>query len=226
MVLNIRELEVWYNKIQVIFGVNIKVDRGEFVALLGNKGAGKTAIFRAIFGQVGKKRGKIQYWDEDITNAKPAELAKRGLSYVPQGKNIFLKLSVHDNIMLGAYAGVDGLKESVALVYETFPELKPKKRKKASALDAKECLMLALARALVIKPKLMLIDEPSAGLAPKQQKDAFERIKAINKKGVAILLAEQNAAASLRIAEKVYILENGRNILSGKPELARKQLEK
>lgn len=217
MVLNIRELKAWHGDVQALFGINLKVDKSELVVLLGNKGAGKTTILKAIFNEVDRKEGKILYWDEDITKTPPGELIKRGLSYVPT-KCVFQSLNVRDNLLLGAYASKEGIKEPLAMVFEIFPELKAKRKKKASALNPKESAMLAIARALMIKPKLVLIDEPSAGLLPKDQRDIFMRIKNINKKGVAILLAEQNAHSGLAIAENAYVIENGRNLTAGKPE--------
>lgn len=215
MVLNINELEAWHNSLQVLFGINLKIDKNELVALIGAKGAGKTTIFKSIFNEVEKKKGRILYWDEDISSLKPSELTKRGLSYVPQSKDIFLNLSVYENLILGAYASKESVKDALALVFEIFPELLGKKKKKSSTLDAKELSMLALARALMIKPKLILIDEPSTGLLPKQQKEIFEKIKIIHKKGIAILLAEQNIKSVLNMAENIYLVENGRNKISG-----------
>lgn len=215
MVLKINDLEVWYDSLQILFGINLEVDKGEFVALVGKKGAGKTTIFKSIFNEVGKKQGHTLYWDEEITDATPTELTRRGLSYVTQKKEAFPNLSVYDNIILGAYASKEPVKESLVLVYDIFPELKAKKRKKASTLDSKEHVLLAIARALMIKPKLILIDEPSAGLIPKQQKEIFARIKRIHKKGIAILLAEQNVKSALNFAEKIYVVENGKNLVSG-----------
>lgn len=217
MVLNIKELKAWHGDVQALFGINLRVDKSELVVILGNKGAGKTTVLKAIFNEVDRKEGKILYWDEDITKTPPAELIKRGLGYVPT-KGIFQTLNVRDNLLLGAYASREGTKEPFAMVFEIFPELKAKRKKRASVLNPKERAMLAIARALMIKPRLVLIDEPSAGLLPKDQRDIFMRIKSINKRGIAILLAEQNTHSSLAIAEKAYILEDGRNLTAGKPE--------
>lgn len=217
MVLNVKELKAWHGDVQALFGISLRVDKSELVVILGNKGAGKTTVLKAIFNEVDRKEGKILYWDEDITKTPPAELIKRGLGYVP-AKGIFQTLNVWDNLLLGAYASREGTKEPLAMVFEVFPELKAKRKKKASMLNPKERAMLAIARALMIKPRLVLIDEPSAGLLPKDQRDIFMRIKNINKRGIAILLAEQNAHSSLAIAEKAYILEDGRNLTTGKPE--------
>jgi branched-chain amino acid transport system ATP-binding protein len=213
--LKINNLQVSYGGIEAIKNISFEVPQGSIVTLIGANGAGKSTTLRAIAGLVTPKSGTITYLDEDITGKDSAEIVKRGITLVPEGRRVFNKLSVIENIRIGGYLRKDDLDEDIKMVTDLFPILKKRSWQMAGTLSGGEQQMLAVARALMSRPKLMMMDEPSLGLAPLIVKDIFNIIKRINEQGVTILLVEQNANMALKIADKGYVLETGYITLSG-----------
>ncbi len=215
--LEVRDLTVRYGGITALRDASLEVGRGEIVALIGANGAGKSTLLAAVMGQVKLAQGSILYAGDDITGHKPHRLARRGLVLVPEGRRVFANLSVHENLLLGGYAHprdaeLDG---DLELVYELFPRLAERRKQTAGTLSGGEQQMLALGRGLMSRPQLMMLDEPSLGLAPLLVMEVFGIIRRIHDQGVTVLLIEQNAAAALQIAQRGYVLETGRVVLSG-----------
>ncbi len=218
MILRVQDLNVHYGVIHALKGVNIEVEEGQIVSLIGSNGAGKTSLLRTISGLIKASSGSIYYLDQEIVNPKhPELLPSTGLVQVPEGRKIFAGMSVYENLLMGAYLrkDKDGIKEDLANVYARFPILDQRKRQDAATLSGGEQQMLAISRALMAKPKLLLLDEPSMGLAPLLVKEIFNIIRDINATGTTILLVEQNAMQALRIADKAYVLETGSIVLQG-----------
>ena len=218
MILKVQDLTVHYGVIQALKGVNIEVEEGQIVSLIGSNGAGKTSLLRTISGLIKASSGSIHYMDQEIVNPKhPELLPSTGLVQVPEGRKIFAGMSVYENLLMGAYLrkDKDGIKEDLANVYARFPILDQRKHQDAATLSGGEQQMLAISRALMAKPKLLLLDEPSMGLAPLLVKEIFNIIRDINATGTTILLVEQNAMQALRIADKAYVLETGTIVLQG-----------
>ena len=218
MILKVQDLNVHYGVIHALKGVNIEVEEGQIVSLIGSNGAGKTSLLRTISGLIKASSGSIHYMDQEIVNPKhPELLPSTGLVLVPEGRNIFAGMSVYENLLMGAYLrkDKDGIKEDLANVYARFPILDQRKHQDAATLSGGEQQMLAISRALMAKPKLLLLDEPSMGLAPLLVKEIFNIIRDINATGTTILLVEQNAMQALRIADKAYVLETGTIVLQG-----------
>ena len=218
MILKVQDLNVHYGVIHALKGVNIEVEEGQIVSLIGSNGAGKTSLLRTISGLIKASSGSIQYLDQEIINPKhPELLPSTGLVQVPEGRKIFAGMSVYENLLMGAYLrkDKDGIKEDLANVYARFPILDQRKHQDAATLSGGEQQMLAISRALMAKPKLLLLDEPSMGLAPLLVKEIFNIIRDINATGTTILLVEQNAMQALRIADKAYVLETGTIVLQG-----------
>jgi branched-chain amino acid transport system ATP-binding protein len=218
MILRVQDLNVHYGVIHALKGVNIEVEEGQIVSLIGSNGAGKTSLLRTISGLIKASSGSINYLDQEIVNPKhPELLPSTGLVQVPEGRKIFAGMSVYENLLMGAYLrkDKDGIKEDLANVYARFPILDQRKRQDAATLSGGEQQMLAISRALMAKPKLLLLDEPSMGLAPLLVKEIFNIIRDINATGTTILLVEQNAMQALRIADKAYVLETGSIVLQG-----------
>lgn len=229
--LEVKNLQVTYGPIQGVKGIDLKVEKGSIVALLGANGAGKTSTLRSISGVVKKSGGTVIFDDEDISKAKAFKIASKGLTQSPEGRLIFVGLNVEDNLKAGAYSlktkviEQDGkkvkisaskqLKENLERVYRLFPILKERKKQQANTLSGGEQQMLAIGRALMASPKLLLLDEPSLGLAPLIIKDIFNTLKEIQKEGTTILIVEQNALATLKIADYAYVLELGSISLEG-----------
>ena len=213
--LKIEDLKVNYGGIEAVKGITFDVAEGSIVTLIGANGAGKSTTLRTIAGLVQPRSGKISFMDEDITGLKPDKIVSRGITLVPEGRRVFSDLTVLENLKVGAYLRNDSLTDDINWVYELFPRLKERSWQAAGTLSGGEQQMLAVGRALMSRPKLMMMDEPSLGLAPIVVKDIFSIIKEINKRGVTILLIEQNANLALHTADVGYVLETGNLTLSG-----------
>ncbi len=224
MMLKVTDLEVSYGAIKALRGISFEVNEGEIITLIGSNGAGKTTTLHSISNIIKKAGGTVFFEDEDISSMSPDAIVRRGLIQVPEGRRIFANLSVRDNLEMGAFTRKDkaGIKEDFEVVYEMFPRLKERVRQVAGTLSGGEQQMLAMGRALMSKPKLLLLDEPSMGLAPILVDEIFSIIQRINKAGTTVLLVEQNAYKALSIADRAYILETGLVTKSGNAdELAR-----
>lgn len=215
--LKIENLNVHYGGIHALRGINIEIPEGKIVTLIGANGAGKSSTLRSIMGIVKKTSGSILYNNKPLDKYKTKQIVEKGIVLVPEGRRIFPNLTVKENIILGAYIrkDKDGINKDMEWIYELFPRLKERLWQKAGTLSGGEQQMLAVGRGLMSKPKLMMMDEPSLGLAPLLVKDIFNIIKEIHKQGVTILLIEQNAKASLEVADYGYVLETGAIVLEG-----------
>ncbi|MEG1731493.1 MAG: ABC transporter ATP-binding protein, partial [Oscillospiraceae bacterium] len=213
--LKIENLSVNYGGIKAVRDVSFEVPEGEIVTLIGANGAGKSTCLRTIAGLVPAAAGKITFLDENIMGKPAHQIVTKGITLVPEGRRVFPDLTVLENLKVGAYLRKDKLDDDIAWVYDLFPRLKERAWQQAGTLSGGEQQMLAVGRALMSRPKLMMMDEPSLGLAPIVVKGIFDIIKEINKQGVTILLIEQNANMALHTANKGYVLETGRVTLSG-----------
>jgi branched-chain amino acid transport system ATP-binding protein len=215
--LEILDLKVSYGAIKALDGVSLSVPRGASVALLGANGSGKSTTIRAITGLAAIESGRILYDGRDLKGLPPHEVVRRGVAVAPEGRRVFTNLSVHENLLIGSYIRRD--KEAVSHdlkeIYATFPRLAERRDQAAGTLSGGEQQMLALGRSLMSRPRLLLLDEPSLGLAPLLVKEVFHIVSRLNRRGVTILLVEQNAAAALQIAGYGYVLETGRLVLEG-----------
>jgi hypothetical protein len=216
--LKIEDLKVNYGGINAVKGVSFEVPEGSVVSLIGANGAGKSTILRTIAGLVKPVSGKVSFNDEVITGIDTSDIIAKGITLVPEGRRVFPDMTVLDNIKIGAYLRHDGLEEDIEHMYSLFPRLKERKWQLAGTLSGGEQQMLALARALMSKPKLLMMDEPSLGLAPLIVKGIFEIIKEINKSGVTVLLIEQNANMALKASDYAYVLEIGKLSMEGSGE--------
>ncbi|MDW7660641.1 MAG: ABC transporter ATP-binding protein [Bacillota bacterium] len=216
--IKINDLNVYYGGIHAIKGISLEVPKGKIISLIGANGAGKSTTLRAIMTLEKPKSGTIFYKDKDITFEKTQNLVKNGLVLVPEGRRVFTNLTVEENLILGSYSRKfsDEVQKDMEWVYELFPRLLERKKQKAGTMSGGEQQMLAVGRALMSKPEVLLMDEPSLGLAPLIVKDIFEIIKKINKLGVTIMLIEQNAKVALEIADYGYVMEVGKIVLEGK----------
>jgi branched-chain amino acid transport system ATP-binding protein len=215
--LNIDNINVYYGAIHAIKGISIDVEEGQIVTLIGANGAGKSTTLKTISGLLKPKTGSVNFLDQNITGKKAQDIVKLGLCHVPEGRRIFANMSVLENLELGAFLRNDkaGIKEDMEKVYARFPRLLERKGQSAGTLSGGEQQMLAMGRALMARPKFLMLDEPSMGLAPLLVKEIFSIIAEINKAGTTILLVEQNAHMALSIAHKAYVLEAGTIVLSG-----------
>ncbi len=216
--LNIDNINVYYGAIHALRGISLTVNEGEIVTLIGANGAGKSTTLRTISGLLKPKTGSIQFCGKNIAGMPAHEIVKLGISQVPEGRRIFTEMTVRENLDLGAFTrkDKDGIQKDLKEVYSLFPRLEERKDQIAGTLSGGEQQMLAMGRALMSKPKLLLLDEPSMGLAPLLIKEIFHIIETINKEGTTILLVEQNANMALSIASRAYVLETGEISLSGK----------
>ena len=215
-VLKLLNVESAYGPIKAIRGVSLQVRRGEIATVLGSNGAGKTTILKTISGIIDPRKGRVEFKGEDITARDPAFIVQQGLSHVPEGREVFALLSVHDNLLMGAYTRQDrdAVAADMALVYSYFPILRERATQDAGLLSGGQQQMLAISRALMANPDLMLLDEPSLGLSPKLTKEIFEIVLRINReRGTTILLVEQNANMALNASDYGYVLENGRIVM-------------
>ena len=210
---NILEVENVYagyiQDLNILQGINFRVAQGELVAVIGPNGAGKSTLAKAIFGLLTPNQGSIQFQGENIVGLKSNQIVRKGMCYVPQIKNVFSSLSVEENLEMGAFIRQGSLKSLKEQIYQMFPRLKERRDQKAGTLSGGERQMLAMGRALMLDPDLLLLDEPSAALSPILVNGVFEQIKAINQMGKAIVLVEQNAKKALMMANRAYVLENG-----------------
>jgi branched-chain amino acid transport system ATP-binding protein len=215
--LKIEKLNVYYGVIHALKDVSLEVEEGQIVSLIGSNGAGKTTLLRTISGLIKASSGSVLYLGKEILTEKPQSLPMKGLVQVPEGRKIFSGLTVYENLQMGAYLRKDkaNISKDINKIYERFPILGSRKNQDAATLSGGEQQMLAISRALMAKPKLLLLDEPSMGLAPILVKEIFSIIKEINAQGTTILLVEQNAFQALKIADKAYVLETGTIVLSG-----------
>lgn len=215
--LKIDNLDVYYGNIHALKGVHLQVEEGEIVTLIGANGAGKTTLLKTISGLLKPKNGEIQYNGENIALKKPQYIAKSGIVHVPEGRRVFPNMTVQENLELGAYLRKHKkeIEKDLQHVYELFPRLYERKKQQAGTLSGGEQQMLAIGRGLLAKPKLLLLDEPSMGLAPLLVKTIFKVIEDINNEGTTILLVEQNAHMALTIANRAYVIETGKVVLSG-----------
>ena len=215
--LNIDKIHVNYGSFQALDGVSLNVEKGEIVALLGSNGAGKTTTINTASGLLRPLAGTVTFKGEDLSKYKLHEISSLGLVQVPEGRKLFPNMSVHENLLVGSYAKVTRAKrqDNLDMCYELFPKLKERARQMAGSLSGGERHMVAIARALMQCPELLMLDEPSLGLAPVVVEQVFDIIVRINKMGTTILLVEQNVQASLEIADRAYVIETGKNVMEG-----------
>ena len=215
--LEIENLEVYYGAINALKGISFNVEQGEIIALIGANGAGKTTTLHTITGLIPARSGTIRLNGKDITKIPAHKIVSMGMAHVPEGRRVFAQLSVYENLMLGAYTRKDKaeISDSLERVFERFPRLKERKTQSAGTLSGGEQQMLAMGRALMSKPEVILMDEPSMGLSPLYVNEIFDIIREINKSGTTVLLVEQNAKKALSMANRAYVLETGRISLSG-----------
>ena len=214
-ILEIKDLQVRYGGIEAVKGISLEVPEGEIVTLIGANGAGKSSTLRTISGLVKPAAGKIYFKGEDITGMDANEIVKRGITLVPEGRRIFPDMTVLENLKIGAYLRNDDLTEDLEWVFSLFPRLKERSWQAGGTLSGGEQQMLAVGRALMSKPKVIMMDEPSLGLAPLVVKDIFKIIETINKEGITVLLIEQNANMALKVAHKAYVIETGSITMEG-----------
>jgi branched-chain amino acid transport system ATP-binding protein len=217
-ILQIKDLQVSYGGIDAVRGISFNVREGEIVTLIGANGAGKSSTLRAISGLVKPRGGSIMFNGDDITGLDPTAVVSKGLMMVPEGRKIFPNLTVLENLRIGAYLRKDQLDSDIEMVYNYFPRLKERSWQAGGTLSGGEQQMLAVGRALMGRPKLLMMDEPSLGLAPIIVENIFETILTISKQGTTILLVEQNVSFSLEVANRIFVLETGENVMSGTGE--------
>lgn len=215
--LEVKDLQVFYGMIQAIKGISFEVNEGETVALIGANGAGKTTTLHTITGLLSPKKGSVVFEGKEITKVPAHKIVSLGMAHVPEGRRVFAQLSVYQNLKMGAYTRKDKaeIDEMLETVYKRFPRLKERQNQMAGTLSGGEQQMLAMGRALMSKPKIVLLDEPSMGLSPILVNEIFDIIQSLNKAGTTVLLVEQNAKKALSIADRAYVLETGRIIQSG-----------
>ena len=213
-------------EVNILSDVNLRLQSGQIVSVIGPNGAGKSTLLKTIFGILKPSNGKISLKNEDITGLKPDKVAKRGISYVPQVDNIFPSLTIQENLEMGAFIREDDYSPRLNEIYELFPILGERKKQKAGQLSGGQRQMVAMGRALMVDPQVLLLDEPSAGLSPKLVDMIFEKITDINKTGVSMIIVEQNAREALKMADHGYVLATGRNVLddSGDGLLANEEI--
>ena len=215
--LEVKDLEVYYGVIQAIKGISFEVNKGEVIALIGANGAGKTTTLHTITGLISPKKGHVIFEGKDITKVPAHKIVSMGMAHVPEGRRVFAELNVYENLRMGAYTRKDKseIEESLANVYKRFPRLEERKNQMAGTLSGGEQQMLAMGRALMSKPKIILMDEPSMGLSPILVNEIFDIIRAVSESGTTVLLVEQNAKKALAIADRAYVLETGKIVLEG-----------
>lgn len=215
--LEVKQLQVHYGVIKALDGISFEVNKGEIVTLIGANGAGKTTTMQSINGLIPISSGTVTYNGQDITNMPCHKIVNLGIAQVPEGRRVFQELSVYDNLVMGAYSQKDKskMKQNIAEIYEYFPRLEERKNQMAGTLSGGEQQMLAMGRAMMSNPELLMLDEPSMGLSPLLVDQVFDIIKTFHERGTTVLLVEQNAGKSLAISDRAYVLENGKIALSG-----------
>ncbi len=215
--LDVKDISVNYGGIKALTGVSIKVEEGEVVAVVGSNGAGKSTMLRAISGLVQVKEGGITFDGAQIEKMKPHNILRLGISHVPEGRLLFGKMSVHDNLLTGAFTlkSKEAISEKVEQVYSMFPRLRERCAQKSETLSGGEQQMLAIGRALMVSPKLLMLDEPSLGLSPILVEQVIDLVKTLKKNGQTVLLVEQNVRKALGVADRAYVLQTGKIVLSG-----------
>jgi branched-chain amino acid transport system ATP-binding protein len=214
--LEIDQLQVAYGGIQAVKGVSLNVRAGEWVSLIGSNGAGKTTTMKAITGLLKPNGGQVRYQGQDIAGVGPWDLLRQGLAMVPEGRGVFARMTIDENLLMGAYSRNDGdIAADTERVFETFPRLKERRKQLAGTLSGGEQQMLAMGRALMSRPRLLLLDEPSMGLAPIMVDRIFEVIQTVAKQGVTLLLVEQNASRALQLADRAYVMDSGEITMEG-----------
>jgi len=218
--LEVKDLEVYYGMIQAIKGISFEVNEGEVIALIGANGAGKTTTLHTISGLITPKHGTVTFEGKEITKAPAHKIVSLGMAHVPEGRRVFASLSVLQNLKLGAYIknNKDEIEETLQMIYQRFPRLEERKNQPAGTLSGGEQQMLAMGRALMSKPRIILMDEPSMGLSPIFVNEIFDIIKSVSASGTTVLLVEQNAKKALSIADRGYVLETGRIVLEGEAQ--------
>ena len=215
MLLKVDDIHVYYGAIHAIKGISFEVNEGETVALIGANGAGKSTTLKTVYGLIHPKSGSIHFLGENITHTEAYKLVGRGLAHVPEGRHIFLHMTVQENLEMGAYTSKGNISDALDNVYQHFPRLKERRKQIGGTLSGGEQQMLAMGRAMMISPKLLMLDEPSMGLAPILVEQIFDIIRELRKAGTTILLVEQNAGMALDIADRAYVMETGKITLSG-----------
>jgi branched-chain amino acid transport system ATP-binding protein len=216
--LHIENLHTYYGSVQALKGINLEVEEGEIVTLIGANGAGKSTTLRTISGLIRPREGQITFGDQDITRLPAHRIVEAGISHAPEGRQIFSTLTVTENLNMGAYSlggDTEVIEENRHRVFSLFPRLEERKNQLGGTLSGGEQQMLTIGRALMARPRLMMLDEPSLGLAPMLVKAIFDTVREINARGVTVLLVEQNARAALKVADRGYVLETGQVVLSG-----------
>lgn len=227
-VLAIRDLHAGYGETEILHGLSIHVDPGEIVVVVGPNGAGKSTAMKSVLGLLNIRSGTIELEGVDITGTPPTDVITKGVSYVPQTHNVFVSLSVQENLEMGAWTRTGGIPERLEEMYDMFPDLREKRRQPAGSLSGGQRQMVAMAKALMVDPHILFLDEPTAGLSPKYRGQIFETVKRINASGVPVMMVEQNAKQALGIATRGYVLVDGQNRHTGTgaeliadPEVAR-----
>ncbi len=226
IILKTEDITVGYTEVDVLHNVHIRVNAGEIVSVIGPNGAGKSTLLKTIFGILKPRHGNVTLKDEDITGLKPDRIVRKGISYVPQVNNVFPSMSVQENLEMGAFIRNDDYSSRLEEVYDLFPILRERSKQKVGQLSGGQRQMVAMGRALMLDPQILLLDEPSAGLAPQLVSMIFEKIGEVNATGVAMVIVEQNAREALKMAHHGYVLAMGRNVLDdgGEALLANEQI--
>ena len=224
-ILEVEDIHTYYGNIEALKGVSLTVEEGEIVTMLGSNGAGKSTTLRSISGLTSPRQGAIRFGGEDISAVPPQDIVRRGISLSPEGRHCFPRMTVRENLDMGAYLRRDGHGEDLERVYELFPRLKERERQKAGTMSGGEQQMLAIGRALMARPRLLLLDEPSMGIAPVLVDRIYETIREINRQGTTILLVEQNAHHALATASRGYVLATGRVVLADRCDALRENEE-
>jgi len=214
-ILRVEDVVSGYGSMEVLHGLSIEVEEGQIVSMLGPNGAGKTTLLRTVFGVLRPWKGKIYFKEEDISGLPPEKIVRMGMAYIPQEYNIFPSLTVHENLEMGAFIREDDIGPRMEEIYELFPDLTDRRKSRAGQLSGGMRQMLAIGRALMLNPELLLLDEPSTGLAPFLVDAIFDRVEKLNDQGVTVFLVEQNAAKALQSSDRAYILEGGEKKAEG-----------
>ena len=216
-VLEVDGIDVYYGELQALWGVSLHIDEGEFISLVGSNGAGKTTTLRTISGLLTPRRGKIIFAGKDVTGWPPHRIAQEGLAHIPEGRQLFPRLTVLENLKMGAYTprARERFDETLEFVFTLFPRLKERRDQIAGTMSGGERQMLAIARGLMLRPKLLMLDEPSLGLAPKLVQRVMDTLRRLHEEGLTILLVEQNVRYALELADRGYVLETGRVVMEG-----------